>query len=252
MGIFDGVLICSDIDGTLTSNGRVSEENVKHIKYFMENGGLFTVSTGRYPQFVFENKFGFEPNTYGVVVNGTVISSFDEKEIIYDVKLPVDFANEILGYAKSVWKDFNYRACDMLHQENILDAPIDYDTNKIVFIAKEESTALEMLSKIQKRFEGKVHVSRSWPTGVEVISAGSGKGVCVKKLKKITGSELLICVGDFENDTDMIKAADIGYAVGNASEYVKAVADRITVTNDQSAIAEIIKITEMELKKVRE
>ena len=41
MEIFDGVLICSDIDGTLTSNGRVSEENVKYIKYFMENDHRF-------------------------------------------------------------------------------------------------------------------------------------------------------------------------------------------------------------------
>lgn len=252
MGIFDGVLICSDIDGTLTANGGVPEENVKYIKYFMENGGLFTISTGRYPQFIFENNFGFEPNTYAVVVNGTVISSFDEKEIVYDVKLPKEFAKEVVDFVKAGWSGVKYRACDMLHQENILDAPVDYDTNKLVFIAEDENTAIEILSALGKKLDGIAHVSRSWPVGVEVIPYGSGKGECVKKLKEITGSKLLICVGDFENDIDMIKSADIGYAVDNASDLVKSVADRITVANDKSAIAEIIKTTEMELKKVRD
>lgn len=249
MGIFDGVLICTDIDGTLTHDGKVPEENLRYIEYFMANGGLFTVSTGRYAQFIVENNFGFVPNTYTVVVNGTVISSLDEKEIIYDVKLPRDFAAEIVDYAKSEWNGFRYRACDILHQENILDAPVEYDANKLVFITEDEPTALEMLCKLQHRYDGLIHVSRSWATGVEVIAYGSGKGACVKKLKELTNSKLLICVGDFENDIDMIKAADIGYAVANATDDVKSIADRITVSNDKAAIAAIIKMTESELRK---
>jgi len=59
-------------------------------------------------------------------------------------------------------------------------------------------------------------------------------------------------VGDFENDIDMIKAADIGYAVGNATDDVKKIADRITVSNDKAAIARIIEEIEIELMKVRE
>jgi len=161
-------------------------------------------------------------------------------------------ALEIVNYAKTRWNNFRYRACDMLHQDNILDAPVDYDTNKLVFIADDEATAHEMLSEIQEKYRGMVHVSRSWPVGVEVVAYGSGKGTCVRKLKEITGSSLLVCVGDFENDIDMIKAADIGYAVGNATDDVKKIADRITVSNDKAAIARIIEEIEIELMKVRE
>ena len=49
-----------------------------------------------------------------------------------------------------------------------------------------------------------------------------------------------MCVGDFENDISMIKEADIGYAVGNAADELKAVADRITVNAADGAIAKII------------
>ena len=53
-------------------------------------------------------------------------------------------------------------------------------------------------------------------------------------------SDLLVCVGDFENDFDMVRDADIGYAVANAADSLKGVADRITVSARDGAIARII------------
>ena len=48
MGIFDGYLLVSDMDGTLlNSKGKLSEENKRAIEYFVDNGGQFTLATGR-------------------------------------------------------------------------------------------------------------------------------------------------------------------------------------------------------------
>lgn len=45
---FDGVLICSDIDGTLlNSKGVVTPNVINSINYFQNNGGRFTLATGR-------------------------------------------------------------------------------------------------------------------------------------------------------------------------------------------------------------
>ena len=50
MGRFDGILLCSDYDGTLAGpDGKVSPENAQAIRYFTENGGLFTQATSRSP-----------------------------------------------------------------------------------------------------------------------------------------------------------------------------------------------------------
>ena len=50
MGIFDGILICTDLDGTLLANDKsISDENLRAIEYFKENGGYFTFVTGRTP-----------------------------------------------------------------------------------------------------------------------------------------------------------------------------------------------------------
>jgi hydroxymethylpyrimidine pyrophosphatase-like HAD family hydrolase len=49
-----------------------------------------------------------------------------------------------------------------------------------------------------------------------------------------------IAVGDYDNDVSMIKAAGLGIAVANAMPSVMAVADAVTVSNEEHAIARII------------
>ena len=68
------------------------------------------------------------------------------------------------------------------------------------------------------------------------------KGTGLKMLAQTLGiqPEKTIAVGDNENDISMIKEAQVGIAVGNAVETVKAAADIVTVTNNESAIAKII------------
>ena len=53
MGKFDGMLICTDLDGTLLRNDKtISCENIDAIEYFKQEGGYFTFVTGRMPFFV--------------------------------------------------------------------------------------------------------------------------------------------------------------------------------------------------------
>ena len=48
MGRFDGVMILSDMDGTLLgTDHQLGEANVQAARYFMEQGGRFSVATGR-------------------------------------------------------------------------------------------------------------------------------------------------------------------------------------------------------------
>ena len=47
---FDGILFCTDLDGTLLeSDHKISKENIEAIRYFQSEGGLFTFLTGRMP-----------------------------------------------------------------------------------------------------------------------------------------------------------------------------------------------------------
>ena len=47
MKIFSGYLICSDVDGTFSVNTVTVKNNIEAVKYFTQNGGRFTIATGR-------------------------------------------------------------------------------------------------------------------------------------------------------------------------------------------------------------
>ena len=45
---FSGITILTDMDGTLLdSNKKISEKNLNMIEYFRQNGGTFTIASGR-------------------------------------------------------------------------------------------------------------------------------------------------------------------------------------------------------------
>ena len=73
MGKFDGILICTDWDGTLFYNDGISTENINAINYFKENGGAFTICSGRYYDFLKQYEHLVRPNTYIACYNGALI-----------------------------------------------------------------------------------------------------------------------------------------------------------------------------------
>jgi hydroxymethylpyrimidine pyrophosphatase-like HAD family hydrolase len=101
---------------------------------------------------------------------------------------------------------------------------------------------------MRKKYENDaVEIVRSYRSCIELISEFGSKRTASHKLKEALGAHTLICVGDFENDISMIEGADIGYAVDNACEALKAVADRITVHAQDGAIRAIVEAIEKSL-----
>ena len=254
MGIFDGILLCSDMDGTLIDNkGIISKENSEAIKYFQENGGLFTVATGRRPEFPENFADSFVINTYIVALNGSIIYDPIKKEFVEKHPLGENVKSDI----KKIMETFPGIGELQIHAEENLYikgkdediddflAKIDERMFDIMFIQDKETTA-RLKDEIPKAFPG-YKFCRGWPEGLEMFSANGGKGSGILKAKQLTGSRLVVSAGNYDNDTEMIKMADIGVCVSGSSEEVIEAADVVTVSCDESAIAVIIE----ELKKER-
>ena len=83
MGKFDGILICTDLDGTLLNGDyKVSEENAKAIEYFKREGGYFTFITGRmyyYAEDIYEM---VKPNAPIGCGNGAAVSRQNRQSCI--------------------------------------------------------------------------------------------------------------------------------------------------------------------------
>ena len=114
---------------------------------------------------------------------------------------------------------------------------------KVVFAHMEPAQieALERLLKSHPLAENFDFI-RSELRLFEILPKGASKGLLLEQLAEQLGIERhkTVAVGDYNNDVSMIKAAGIGFAVDNAVPEAKAVADYITVSNNDSAIAVII------------
>lgn len=270
MGKFDGYLICSDCDWTLTDyEKRVSVQNAEAIQYFQENGGLFTVATGRPPHYINHFADSFRPNTFVIAANGTVLYDLVEDKEVYSAPLKRDVTplltyihEHIPGISEvSATNSVDY----LFAYTNLEDVAIDpYGTtahktvkvssaddirkitgsvrgniNRLIFVQKEEDTKPN-LKHLREKFP-EYKFTQSWDVGLEAQDPSGGKGELILKLKELLPQvHTVIGVGDNDNDITMLQTCDISYAVANAAKHVKEAAMREAPACDQSAIAWII------------
>lgn len=270
MGIFDKCLLVSDVDGTLHFEGKLVKSNLPAIEYFIKNGGTFTLATGRAPQATKEMYTEAKCNAPAVVFNGRAVYDFqngkvfDQYEISYSDKLAfVDFAkqfkhiglmvqssNEIYTIFESPLQKWyvEYEALD----DTVTDfgSIMDKTWVKIIFMTTDKQE-LEDLMKKGEKF--KTQGCQFIQTGVqyyECLRSDADKWTGITNLKKLLGNDYKVFViGDFYNDAEMIKGADVGAATGNAPNDLKAMADLVTCHCKDGAVADFIKQIEIKIKK---
>ena len=103
---------------------------------------------------------------------------------------------------------------------------------------------MEVLTR-QFGFDKKADFVRSADIFLEMLPLGVSKGSALTEYRKLKGFEgfTFVSIGDFDNDLEMVQAADIGACPANAEKCVKSAADIVlTRTNDEGAVAELIDI----------
>ena len=195
MGKFDGILLCSDWDGTLSDSGNIPRSNIDAIRYFQREGGLFTFASGRYARHFKQYEADILPNTFLICVGGSCIMS-REGEILYERFCNNRFAEyaKLLLSEQSPYQhmqitahghdpmDFDKKSILTPEAEKVLTLPCIYkciayttdDTN-----ADLEANMLRFLAPL--RFEGYMPM-RSWPYSVELIPENGGKGKAIRWL----------------------------------------------------------------------
>ena len=247
---YNGYLILTDIDGTLTPRaGEVTKENTDAIEYFKENGGLFTFATGRMPEYL--SRFPFRANAPIVTTNGTLMCDGDGNTL-WKKTMSAKECTEVLRHivenhagVKTVQRCFEgaeeLKIEFLPPMESLASFEDGCPTYKTVFICETEEDALRLMEDLIDRYGERFSYDRSWPVGLEMHHKHSGKGECVKILRQMLQQiHTIITAGDYENDLTMLREADIGCAVANAIPAVKEAADRIIVHCDEHAIAHII------------
>ena len=260
---FEGMLFCTDLDGTLyASDHTVSKENLDAIEYFKSQGGYFTFITGRVPKTSKAVCDTISPNAPYGCLNGGGIYDPVKEEYLWNTRLPEEMLTLVrevdqrlpdMGIQFSAEKEIYFckdnsamawfRKITGLPMASCHYEQVTEPVLKVVFGHEEESqiqalAALLAAHPLADRFD----FIRSERRLYEILPKGMSKGNLLVRLAELLGvpMENTIAVGDYNNDVSMIRQAGRGFAVANAVEEAKAAADYITVSNDEHAIAAIV------------
>lgn len=255
MGKYTGYLIVTDYDGSFAEAGEVSPENAEAVRRFQAEGGLFTIASGRTPGFIYSKSYSFVPNAPVVSMNGTLITDPDDKsevaafpldegalELICRIADRAPVRSVVLfdgALVNNTWQP----SCGVPIREFFADAPKPYYKGMFVVNAADMPALIAVAKDV---CADNYELNCSWSEGLEMHAKGSGKGECLHVLRKWAREKkgidglTVIGVGDYGNDLSLIKMADIGIAVENAVDLLKAAADRVTIKNTDHAIARII------------
>ena len=215
MGVFSGCLLACDIDGTLMANGKINPRNVEKIEYFMSEGGYFSLSTGRTVGAVGPVLSIIKRVSPSVVANGCMIYDYENKKVLDELFLPEDE----YYIAKMVFDRFdNYK-----------------DLAAVKELIAGESSSSRFIDTSAAIGGRKRNYYEQFPAGVSKASE-------LDKLKKMLKIDkgCYFAMGDYYNDLEMIKAADISAVPSETPEDIKAYADFVAGKCEDGAVADFI------------
>lgn len=269
------IIILSDMDGTLLDTKKnISEENIAAIRRFTELGGKFTVATGRTVQSFEQFTKILDLREPIIMFNGAAIHDYTSGTTLYTHPLPEvsrgmtaelarlmpESGGEVLRiegtyvFSNTEYQQLHTRLCGITPEYAELDDIPEGDWLKVLFsLAPEDVPKLEILVK-QLGFDKNADFVKSSEIFLEMLPKGVSKGSALNEYRKLEGMEdfTFVAIGDFDNDIEMIEAADLGVCPANAEDCVKQKANKVlSRTNDESAVAELIDfiIAECERKK---
>ena len=247
--MFSDVLLTVDFDRTLTApDSSIPQRNLEAIKYFIDNGGSFTLNTGRSINTMGQLLHTLPVNVPFLLYNGSAAYHQGElihcREIELDVwemveqihaefpEINVEIQSEgahYLYHPTPLYRQF-YDALGWQHRPAVPGTPIKPFLKIALFGAVREmnvghfftgdSQEIARMDHIQKwlleKYDGKISVFRAAPRIIDIHTAGVNKGIAARTLQKQLGKKILVCVGDAENDILMLDNADYAFCPADA------------------------------------
>ena len=253
------VLLITDMDGTFLPASKIpSEKNLEAVERLKSAGGKFSIATGRALQASRQYFDSVKVNCPIIMCNGGMVYDLNNRRQIYDVYLP-DFALDIVREILQSNPDIGCEALGLekvyVPQMNDMEQAhlgickvepvicslddINEPLYKVLFAVNPKDMERVMSFVAEKGYKGLDFV-RSSAEYYEILPQNITKGSALEKMRTVCNMEdyTIVAAGDYNNDLEMIKAADVGMCPSNACEEVKAAADIVLAQScEEDAIA---------------
>lgn len=255
-------LIAIDIDDTLINDEKeVTPATQQALEQAVAQGVVVTLATGRAYASAQAIARQTGLNVPIITYQGALVKNLLDEQVLYERYVPVEAADKLFQYC--IQHDLHLQTYidDKLYSREDNDKIKDYtalnrtpyyvepDFKKLVdqptpkmLIIDEPSFLDELAPKLRELLGDQVHITKSKPNFLEIMHHEGTKGHALKFLSAHFGCTPSDCiaVGDSWNDHEMLEAAGLGVAMGNAIPALKEIADYVTLSNNEDGVKHVI------------
>lgn len=255
--------IVSDFDGTLVDHTHDLTPTAKEaIKKYVQDGGIFSIATGRAYQGAVEKVCKELGLSYLVIVRGgSEIVSAKTNTVVWGKYMNPTTVREVIAtldtenvFFAAERGEFIYSKQGQAEKEfganasfkNIEEMPLDTVPKIVVIPVLPIEKAQLLLEMLTNKFPDLhiVKITGRNGFGVDINDGGASKHIALleyAKLMKLDPKEI-IGVGDSYNDYPLLTACGLKIAMGNAPQELKDIADHIVGTQEENGIIEVLEL----------
>jgi Cof subfamily protein (haloacid dehalogenase superfamily) len=259
-------MICSDLDDTLLDSDRSFNLSMKDsIVRYVDAGGKFVIVTGRMTYGAIPVAKDLDLHGEILTFQGAITADIDSGKILDIISIDNQRAIDISKYLESKGYYFHTYVEDyFITQKANLFTKIygkisnaDYVETNIplseyialnnitppkIIICEDEEKIPSILDEVKEKFGKWFLVNTSKPWLVEIVPNTINKGVAVTRLAKKyqIKQEEVICIGDSNNDIEMLKVAGLAVVVENGFQVAKKYADIIAPSCDDNGVGWVV------------
>lgn len=257
------VIFITDMDGTFLPTNKIpSKKNLDAVKKLQQLGGRFSIATGRALQAAQQYFESFTVDFPIILCNGGMIYDLQNRKSLYDVFLPEisrKYSQEIFDKFESLGGEVltidhvnvpRYTDIEVQHTKICKVEPkivqsldeITKDWYKVLFCDTIENID-KVIEFVKCKNYQNVDFVRSSPIYYEMLPQNISKGSAIMKMRELCDIDdcVIVAAGDFNNDIEMLQAADFAFCPSNSTDDVKAVCDIVLENScDEDAIAAAI------------
>ena len=255
-------LVVVDLDGTARSRVHGITPGVrKAVAAARERGVRVCVATGRMWRSAEPWVRALGADTPVILYNGGQVLDFEAGRTLYERLLPRQAARAAVALARRepdvqplmyvrdrVYAERQdprldaYAVDDGLTYEVVpsFDALLAEDPNKVLVIG--HSARIDALQEVVRASGLPVHAVQSEPVYLEILPPNVSKGTALEAMLRALGvaASETVAIGDNWNDVEMLEAAGLGVAMGQAPEGVRARADYVCGTAEEEGVRQVI------------
>lgn len=267
-------LFAFDIDGTLLdNNSKVTDESREALKKLDDAGIKVVLASGRvFPSIKYNQKLLGITGPI-VATNGSLIS-LDGREIYKSYYIEDDLLKNLYEFCLEYKMDFHFYDEDnyytnrlnldrikhlkinndfgMNYQVDLIikNDPVSYLINQgkkaikfqISGIDEKEISKEKIIDLLDKDFGEDLYITASGDSLLEIGNKNATKWTSIEEICDKLGiyTNEVAAIGDAYNDIPMVKGAGLGFAMGNAKDKLKEVADVIVADNESGGALEAV------------